>query len=53
MRDDIEIEGTGFSASGISQSFIFENSVVGEINTKDESENDGNGNDATGENGKQ
>lgn len=53
MRDDIEIEGTGFSASGISQSFIFENSVVGEINTKDESENDGTGNDATGENGEQ
>lgn len=43
LRDDIEIEGTGFSASGITQSFIFENSVVGEINTKDDSEDEGNG----------
>ncbi|WP_407397246.1 LPS export ABC transporter periplasmic protein LptC [Treponema sp.] len=36
IRDDIEIEGTGFSASGISRSFTFENSVSGIIITEEE-----------------
>ncbi|MCQ2241004.1 MAG: LPS export ABC transporter periplasmic protein LptC [Treponema sp.] len=36
VRDDIEIEGTGFSASGISRSFSFENSVSGIIITEDD-----------------
>ena len=35
IRDDIEIEGTGFSASGISRSFTFEESVSGVIITED------------------
>ena len=42
-RDDIEIEGSGFSASGISRSFVFENSISGIIKTDDDEsdENDG------------
>ena len=35
IRNDIEIEGTGFSASGISRSFTFEESVSGVIITED------------------
>lgn len=35
IRDDIEIEGTGFSASGISRSFTFDESVSGVIITED------------------
>lgn len=35
IRDDIEIEGTGFSASGISRSFTFEESVSGVIIAED------------------
>lgn len=35
IREDIEIEGTGFSASGISRSFTFDESVSGVIITED------------------
>lgn len=35
IRNDIEIEGTGFSASGISRSFTFEESVSGVIIAED------------------
>ena len=36
-RDDINIEGRGFSASGVSRSFAFTESVNGTIETKSES----------------
>jgi len=36
-RDDINIEGRGFSASGVSRSFAFTESVNGSIETKSES----------------
>lgn len=39
IRDDIEIEGTGFSASGISRSFNFENSISGTIFTEEDKKN--------------
>ncbi|MBQ0040390.1 MAG: LPS export ABC transporter periplasmic protein LptC [Treponema sp.] len=37
-RDDIEIEGTGFSASGITRSFEFSGSVSGTVTTEDDEE---------------
>lgn len=36
VRDDIKIDGTGFSASGISRSFSFSGNIEGEIETEDE-----------------
>ncbi len=36
IRDDLELSGTGFSASGVSRSFAFTNNVSGTINTKEE-----------------
>lgn len=39
-RDDIEIEGTGFSASGISRSFSFENSVTGAVISEDKEDSE-------------
>lgn len=36
-RDDLEIKGKGFSASGISKSFSFNQTVQGVINTKEKS----------------
>lgn len=38
LRDDVEMEGSGFSASGISKSFTFEKPVTGTITTKDDQE---------------
>lgn len=40
IKDDIEIEGTGFSASGISKSFSFENSVSGTITSSENNDNE-------------
>ncbi len=39
-RDDIEIEGQGFSASGVSQSFAFEKPVSGIITTEEDEDNE-------------
>ena len=38
LRDDVEMEGYGFSASGVSKSFSFEKPVTGTITTKDDQE---------------
>lgn len=40
-RSDIEIQGSGFSASGLSKSFEFTNPVTGIITTDDNEESDG------------
>ena len=37
-RDDIDMEGVGFSASGVSKTFAFDRDVSGEIETKNEDE---------------
>lgn len=39
VRDDIKIDGTGFSASGVSRSFSFSGSIEGEIETEDDNQN--------------
>ena len=37
-RNDIDMEGIGFSASGVSKTFAFDRDVAGEIETKNEDE---------------
>ncbi len=40
LQDDVEISGTGFSASGVSQKFSFASAVDGKINSGGENESE-------------